>query len=59
MGSTDKIRRILSLVERLQSGRLYNARQLADLCEVSHRTMFRERNTREPSVELCPSVVQA
>ncbi|HVJ67101.1 MAG TPA: WYL domain-containing transcriptional regulator [Caulifigura sp.] len=42
MASIDKIRRILTLVERLQSGRLYNARELADFCEVSHRTMFRD-----------------
>jgi predicted DNA-binding transcriptional regulator YafY len=49
MGSTDKIRRILSLVERLQSGRLYNARQLADLCEVSHRTMFRDLKVLQKS----------
>ena len=34
MGSTEKIRRILTLVERLQSGRLYNARQLAGLIEI-------------------------
>lgn len=49
MGSTDKIRRILTLVERLQSGRLYNARELADLCEVSHRTMFRDLKVLQKS----------
>ncbi|MBX3441457.1 MAG: WYL domain-containing protein [Planctomyces sp.] len=42
MAAVDKIRRILNLVERLQSGRVYNARQLAEFQGVSHRTMFRD-----------------
>ena len=49
MASIDKIRRILTLVERLQSGRLYNARELADFCEVSHRTMFRDLKVLQKS----------
>ncbi|QDT53131.1 HTH domain protein [Caulifigura coniformis] len=49
MGSTDKIRRILTLVERLQSGRLYNAPELADFCNVSHRTIFRDLKVLQQS----------
>ena len=49
MAAVDKIRRILMLVERLQSGRLYNARELADFCEVSHRTMFRDLKVLQKS----------
>ncbi len=49
MAAIDKIRRILTLVERLQSGRLYNARELADFCQVSHRTMFRDLKVLQKS----------
>lgn len=49
MAAIDKIKRILTLVERLQSGRLYNARELADFCEVSHRTMFRDLKVLQKS----------
>jgi predicted DNA-binding transcriptional regulator YafY len=49
MASIDKISRILTLVERLQSGRLFNARELADFCGVSHRTMFRDLKVLQKS----------
>jgi predicted DNA-binding transcriptional regulator YafY len=49
MASIDKIRRILTLVERLQCGRLYNAKELADFCGVSHRTMFRDLKVLQQS----------
>lgn len=42
MSAIDKVRRLLHLVERLQSGRTYNARELAEFCEVSRRTTFRD-----------------
>jgi len=42
MSAIDKVRRLLHLVERLQSGRTYNARELAEFCGVSRRTMFRD-----------------
>src|SRR3989304_5959037 len=34
--------RLLQLVSLLQSGRPHNATQLAELCEVSRRTIFRD-----------------
>ncbi len=49
MAAIDKIRRILQLVERLQSGRMYNAKELADFCGVSHRTMFRDLSVLQKS----------
>jgi predicted DNA-binding transcriptional regulator YafY len=49
MAAIDKIRRILTLVERLQSGRSHNARELADFCGVSHRTMFRDLQVLQKS----------
>ncbi len=42
MSSRAKIRRLLHLLERLQSGRVHNATELADLCQVSRRTLFRD-----------------
>lgn len=42
MSSIGKVRRLLQLLERLQSGRVHNARELADFCNVSRRTMFRD-----------------
>lgn len=37
-----KLARLLRLVAVLQSGRNLNARKLADLCDVSHRTIYRD-----------------
>jgi predicted DNA-binding transcriptional regulator YafY len=45
MSSIGKIRRLLSLLERLQSGRTHSAPQLAALCGVSRRTVFRDLST--------------
>ncbi len=42
MASVDKIRRFLKLIERLQSGRVYNSKDLAEICGVSRRTIFRD-----------------
>jgi predicted DNA-binding transcriptional regulator YafY len=49
MSSIAKIRRLLHLLERLQSGRTYNAAQLADFCSVSRRTIFRDLKTLQES----------
>lgn len=42
MSSTARLRRLLRLIELLQSGRPYNSDQLAAECEVSRRTVFRD-----------------
>ncbi len=42
-----RIHRILRLITLLQSGRSYNARQLAEELEVSRRTVFRDLNMLE------------
>ena len=42
MSSIGRIRRIISLLERLQSGRRYNSAQLAEFEGVSKRTVFRD-----------------
>ena len=44
-----KIRRLLQLVEHLQSGRAFTAGQLAEMCQVSRRTMFRDLKTLQDS----------
>lgn len=49
MPSIDRIHRLLRLVELLQSGRVYNSRELADQCDVSRRTVFRDLNTLQES----------
>lgn len=49
MASLDRIRRLLRLVEFLQSGRSYNAGELAELCGVSRRTIFRDLNLLQDS----------
>ena len=49
MSSISKIRRLLHLLERLQSGRIYNTRELADFCEVSRRTIFRDIKSLQES----------
>ncbi|WP_417848092.1 helix-turn-helix transcriptional regulator [Thalassoglobus sp.] len=49
MSSIGKIRRLLNLMERLQSGRIYNTKELADFCNVSRRTIFRDIKTLQDS----------
>lgn len=49
MASIDRIHRLLRLVELLQSGRVYNSTQLADITNVSRRTVFRDLNTLQDS----------
>lgn len=49
MSSIGKIRRLLHVLERLQSGRIYNAGELADFCKVSRRTIFRDIKTLQDS----------
>lgn len=49
MKSLSKIRRLLNLLERLQSGRQHNSRELAELCGVSRRTVFRDLKTLQDS----------
>lgn len=45
MSSIGKIRRLLQLLERLQSGRTHSTNELADHCGVSRRTVFRDIKT--------------
>lgn len=49
MSPIAKIRRLLHLLERLQSGRIHNAKELADFCNVSRRTIFRDIQTLQES----------
>lgn len=49
MASVQRVHRLLHLVELLQSGRHYNSSQLADLCRVSRRTIFRDLQTLQDS----------
>jgi predicted DNA-binding transcriptional regulator YafY len=49
MGSIARIRRLLLLLDTLQTGRIYNTQQLADLSQVSRRTMFRDIRTLQES----------
>ena len=42
MGSVARIKRILSLLEQLQSGRAIKSEELAQQCGVSRRTVFRD-----------------
>ncbi|WP_437223557.1 helix-turn-helix transcriptional regulator [Planctomicrobium sp. SH661] len=45
MSSIGKIRRLLQLLERLQSGRTHSTAELASSCGVSKRTVFRDIKT--------------
>lgn len=45
MAAVERVHRVLRLVQLLQSGRNHNATQLAELCGVSRRTIFRYLNT--------------
>jgi len=45
MSSIGKIRRLLDVLERLQSGRIHATSELAALCGVSRRTIFRDLKT--------------
>lgn len=49
MSAADRIHRLFQLVQLLQSGRSHNAGQLAELCGVSRRTIFRYLNTLQES----------
>ncbi len=40
-----KLSRLLRIIETLQSGRFYNPQQLAELCGVSERTIYRDLET--------------
>lgn len=42
MSTPARIRRLVRLLELLQSGHAYNTVQLADLCNISRRTVFRD-----------------
>lgn len=42
-----QLARLFQLIVAIQSDRFYNARQLAELCEVSRRTIFRDLDTLE------------
>ena len=49
MSSVSKLRRLLQLIELLQSGRAYNTRQLAELSGISRRQVFRDLRTLQDS----------
>tara|TARA_R110002111_G_scaffold255157_1_gene321231 strand:+ start:20334 stop:21326 length:993 start_codon:yes stop_codon:yes gene_type:complete len=44
-----RIHRLLKLIALLQSGRVYNSAQLANECDVSRRTVFRDLSTLQES----------
>jgi len=53
MSSIRKIRRLLNLLERLQSGRTYTTSELTALCHVSRRTVFRDlKDLQDAGVEV-------
>ncbi len=53
MSSIRKIRRLLSLLERLQSGRTYTSTELMSVCSVSRRTVFRDlKDLQDAGVEI-------
>lgn len=45
MGSGDRLHRLLEIIRLLQSGRSYNSAELAEACQVSRRTVFRDIST--------------
>ena len=49
MTTASKVRRLLHLVELLQSGRSYNTRQLAESCRISRRQVFRDLRALQDS----------
>lgn len=49
MSQVDRVRRLLQLLEHLQSGRTYHAQELADFCGVSRRTIFRDLKVLQDS----------
>jgi predicted DNA-binding transcriptional regulator YafY len=49
MASVSRLQRLLRLVELLQSGRIYNSKDLAEICGVSRRTVFRDLRTLQDS----------
>jgi len=49
MSGPSKIRRLLQLIELLQSGRTYNTRELAELSGISRRQVFRDLKALQDS----------
>lgn len=49
MSRVSKIRRLLQLIELLQSGRTYNTRELAELSGISRRQVFRDLKALQDS----------
>ena len=49
MSSAVRIRRLIKLIEHLQSGRVLNSKDLSQLCGVSRRTVFRDLKTLQDS----------
>jgi predicted DNA-binding transcriptional regulator YafY len=49
VASIERVQRLLNLVGLLQSGRNFNSAQLADICQVSRRTVFRDIKTLQES----------
>ncbi len=49
MADSDRVRRLLQLMEVLRSERPHNARELAEMCGVSRRTIFRYINILQES----------
>lgn len=49
MSGVSKVRRLLQLIELLQSGRSFNTRQLAELSGISRRQVFRDLRTLQDS----------
>lgn len=45
MASGDRLHRLLEIIRLLQSGRPYNSAELAEACQVSRRTVFRDIHT--------------
>lgn len=53
MASIRKIRRLLVLLERLQSGRTFTTAELSGVCQVSRRTVFRDlKELQDAGVEI-------
>ncbi|MEZ6046674.1 MAG: HTH domain-containing protein [Planctomycetaceae bacterium] len=53
MSAENRIKRLVRLLDLLQSGHAYNSAQLAELCQVSRRTVFRDiRILQESGVQI-------
>ncbi len=49
MASVSRLQRLLRIMGLLQSGRVYNSKDLAEICGVSRRTVFRDLRTLQDS----------